>query len=252
MQERKLGIVGLLACGVLLCAVSAEAAPIQGSYSGSGFATVSFTNLNFCPTAQEPDGPNQGDACSFGVGNVSLGGGAGDFATVTGVLNTVDSLNSGIAPIGVNVNIPLWMEFTPVQGAPPISLTLTQVLAGSFSSAACGDAPAAGQVCTPGGSGFNLVNQTSGSSTASFQIIGDAVNGVPGDTSPFVAIFTSQFTVPFQTLLAALAENQGTGNYSSTYSLSVDVNAIPEPMSMSLIGAGLIGLVMLQRRRARR
>ena|SRR5687767_8099538 len=252
MLGKRLKFSTAMTFGLLLCAVSALAAPIDGSFSGTGWATVSFTSLNFCPNGQEPNGPNQPDACTSATGNVELGGGAGSFAGVTGDLNTIDSLNSSIAPIGVTVNIPNWMEFIPAVGSPPISLTLTQVLPGSFSSAQCFSAPAAGQTCTPVGSAFNLVNQTSTTSSATFAVIGNAVNGVAGDTSPFTAIFTSQFNVPFQTLLTSLFANNNTGTYSSSYSLSVDAEAIPEPMTLSLVGGSLIGLVMWQRRRAAR
>lgn len=257
MQGSNLRLSGAFTCGLLLCAVSAVAAPITGSFLGTGNATVSFTNLNFCPNGQTPDGPNEIDACGFGTGNILLFGGEADFAGVAGNLNTVESLSSGTAPVGVTVSIPGWMEFNPAVGAPPISLTLTQVLPGSFSSAACDPfgVAAAGQTCTPVDSAFNLANQTANSSSATFQVIGNAVNGISGDTSPFVAIVTSQFTVPYQQLLLSLLANQGTGNYSSSYSMSVTVtppNPIPEPVTLSLVGGSLIGLVMMQRRRARK
>ena len=252
MLGKKLKFSAAITFGLLLCAVSALAAPIDGSFSGTGWATVSFTSLNFCPNGQEPNGPNQPDACTSATGNVELGGGDGSFAGVTGDLNTIDSLNSTIAPIGATVSIPLWLEFIPAVGVPPISLTLTSVLAGSFSSADCFSAPAPGQTCTPVGSAFNLVNQTATTSSATFTIIGNAVNGVPGDTSPFEAVFSSQFNVPYQTLLLSLFANNNTGTYSSSYSLSVDTNPIPEPMTLSLVGGSLIGLVMWQRRRAAR
>ncbi len=232
--------------GALLFALPGAAAPIGGSFTGTGWATVSFTNLNFCPNGVEPNGANQGNACGFGTGNIDLGGGSGSFAGVTGDANTIDSLNNIIAPIGGVVSIPNWLEFIPAQGAPPISLTLTSVLAGTFSAAACGDAPAPGQVCTPPGSAFNLSNSDANNSTASFRIVGQAVNGVAGDTSPFVAIFTSQFNVPYQQLLAALAANQGTGNYSSSYSVSVTATAVPEPVTFSLVGVALLSLGMVR------
>lgn len=234
----------------LLLPGTAVAAPIVGSFNGTGWATVSFTNLNFCPNGQEPNGANAGNACGSGVGNVDLGGGSGAFLGVNGDLHTIDSLNSGIAPVGVNVNIPGWLEFNPAQGAPPISLTLIQVQPGTFSAAQCAAAPAAGQTCTPPGSAFNLSNQSATSSIASFQVIGNAVNGQAGDTQPFVAVFSSQFNVPYQALLAALATNNNTGTYSSSYSVSV--TAVPEPMTLSLVGVALIGLGLTQRRRVRK
>jgi len=252
MSKHAGGFLAVLSALAIVVAMPAAAAPISGAFSGSGFATVSFTNLNFCPSGQTPNGPNQANACSFGVGNDLLGGGSGSFTGVTGNLNTIQSLNNVIAPVGTTVNIPLWQVFNPAVGSPAISLTLTQVLPGSFSSAACALAPAAGQTCTPAGSAFNLVNQTASTSSATFQINGNAVDGVAGDTSPFTAIFSSQFNVPYQTLLAALASGGGTGNYSSSYSVSVSASAIPEPMTLSMVGAALIALGLTRRRRVRK
>jgi len=249
MKTPKITGLAVVACGALLFAMPAKAVQlINGSFGGSGWATVSFSNLNFCPNGSTPNGANQAGACTPGIGNVSLGGGAGSFTGVTGNLNQILSLNSVSEPVGATVSVPGWMTFIPSVGAPPISLTLTSVLAGSFSSLACGSAPAAGQTCTPPGSAFNLQNQTISSSSATFDIIGNAVDGA-GGSSPFLAIFSSQFNVPYQSLLAALSINSGTGNYSGQYSVSVSASAVPEPMTLSMMGIGLLGLGLIARRR---
>ena len=240
------GLQVLVLC-FLVAGVSAVAAPIAGSISGAGFATVSFTELNFCPTGMTPNGPNQVGACAPGTGNETLGGGSLSLASFTG--DTVLSLNAGTEPIGVTVSLPDWLVFTPANG---ISLTLTEILPGTFSSAACGSAVAAGQTCTPTGSAFNLQNNTTTTSTASFVIIGNAVDGNPADTSPFQAIFSAQFGVPYQSLLAALSANGGTGNYSSSYSVTITTtpsSTTPEPNTLALLGAGLLGLGFLGRRK---
>ena len=252
MKNKKAWALALITGGTLLGTMPAMGAQlIQGSFGGQGFATVSFTNLNFCPTGQTPNGANQSNACTAGTGNITLAGGAGTFSAVAGSLNLITSLNSAGQPIGTTVSLPNWLVFNPPVGSPPVSLTLTSVLAGSFSSAQCGLAAAAGQTCTPTGSAFNLVNQTASTSSATFQINGNAVDGA-GGSSPYNIIFSSQFTVPYQTLLAALAVNGGTGNYSGAYSVSFNAVAptgVPEPMTLSMMGIGLVSLGLIARRR---
>jgi len=250
-----------LLCGVtmLLLPEQAGATALNGSFTGLGNATVSFSNLNFCPNGQAPNGANQGNACTNNApayGNITLAGGTAGtvYAGVNGNLNQIQSLSQALEPIGVLVNVPNWLIFVPAIGSPNVSLTATEVLPGSFPSAQCGAAPAGGQVCTPPGSGFNLSNQTASSSSASFQVNGNAVDGNPADTAPFTFIFTSQFTVPYQTLLAALSANSGTGNYSSSYSGTYNATLIvgvPEPVTLSLVGAGLLGLGVWGRKRQR-
>ncbi len=213
--------------GLSLTLVSIVAIPataqITGSFAGTSFATVSLTNINFCPNGLTPNGPNLVNACIPGSGNIDLAAGSGSFAGVSGNLNLIQSLNQVLEPTGTMVAIPNWMVFNPPvsAGHGPISLVLTEVLPGSFSAGQCGQAAAAGQICTPAGSAFNFTNQTANSSTACFEIAGYAVDKKTGNKTPLVAIFTSQFTISYQAVLAAIAANGGAGNYSSSYSVAV-------------------------------
>jgi PEP-CTERM motif-containing protein len=233
---------------VAVCAVlfagGVSASAITGSFSGDGFATVSFTNLNFCPNGQTPNGANQGTACTATTGNVTIAGGSGTFVTASGDLNTILSLNSTSEPIGSTVSVPGFVVFNPAPST--VTLTLTQVLPGSDTSTDCALAPANGQTCTPPGSAFNLQNVGANSSSAVFEAIGYATDGTPADNTLFSAIFSSQFNVPYQTVLTALSANDDTGNYSSSFSVSV--STVPEPMSFWLLGAGLIGISLIRRK----
>jgi len=242
MRNKRTRALQAIVVAALLASVSAVASTIDGSISGAGFATVSFTNLNFCPTGSTPNGANQIGACTPVTGNETLGGGSLSFSSFTG--DTVQSLNAGSEPIGMVVSLANWLTFTPANGT---SLTLTEILPGSFTSTACTAAPAAGQTCTPAGSAFNLTNQDATDSIASFIIIGNAVDGNPADTSPFRAVFSAQFGVPYQDLLTALS---GGGNYSSSYSVTITATPTPEPSTVALLGVGL-GFLLLGRRKAR-
>jgi hypothetical protein len=107
-------------------------------------------------------------------------------------------------------------------------------------------APATGQQCTPnnlsasGVSPFNFVNYppSPGQATATF-----AFAGTEG-TSNWTGNFTSQFTVPYQTVLGDLATH---GSESNTFSASLDVTAIPEPNMLPALGLGLAMLLLIAR-----
>jgi hypothetical protein len=242
--------------------LSLVAGPLNGTFGGNGWATVTFSNFNACPTGSTPNGGNVAGACTPGTGVVNLSGGTGSYSNVSGALNQVKSLSQGSQPVGVVVSLPNWLVFTPESvplGGPQISLTLTEVLAGTFPTGGFGPGSpcdpfatvVAGQTCTPSGSAFNLSNQTTTSSEATFTVIGNAVDGVAGDTTPFQYTISANFQVPFQQLLQALLSNGGTGNYSSSYTVSFSAfaAAAPEPATLSLIGAGLLGLGFLHRRK---
>ena len=187
---------------VALFAANSEAAPISGTLNGTGSfvltnGVVTFTNA----------GPVGGGI--FVVDPSSTG----FWATLVGTTAIIQPINSGIEPPGAPVNVPNWMTFN---GAPTVSVTLNLVLSGIYTAALCGAAPAAGQSCTPPGTPFNFTNVTATSSTVSFAIQGTVVNSAePGQTSAFTGLFTAQFALNYQALLATLG---GGGAVPTTYS----------------------------------
>jgi len=114
---------------------------------------------------------------------------------------------------------------------------------GIYTPAGCG---AGGTQCTPPGSLFSFANNPNSTSSATWVLSGDTGASNVGSESLFKAIFTSQFSVPYQTVLANLAANHFA---TDTYSASVTLSTIPEPESLLMIGTGLMGLAALLRRR---
>ena len=181
----------------------------------------------------------------------------GIYAGLNGQSVTIETLNSGTEPTsapglsGPGFADNLFIVFPAASGLAP--LNINTIYGGVDGSTACSAPPSAGpppQVCTPalpsGFSPFNLENNpppTQITSTGSFAFSGD----VAGMTSAtWLANFTTQFTVPYQTVLAELGPT-GTGTVSDSYSATFTVSSpVPETSTLSLLGLGL-GLVVVLR-----
>lgn len=122
---------------------------------------------------------------------------------------------------------------------------LNEVGAGAFSSAQC-DAPvAAGQTCSPAGTAFNLVNLTTNQSSASFRVRGRVREG-DGPAIAYRGVFTAQFNTNFQNVIEDATSNGGIAT-----SFSASLTTVPEPATVTLMGAGLLALAGVAARRRR-
>jgi hypothetical protein len=139
------------------------------------------------------------------------------------------------------------------------SLDINSIASGIYGSGQCFLTPAAvGQTCTPASGPYtflNLVNNPPPAPIGPQATMTFVLSGVTSDgLSDWQAIFTSQFTGPYQTLLAELATGAA---FSTTFGATVTVTArnvdptptpVPEPTSLVLVGGGLIALVTRRRR----
>jgi len=235
--------LGILAA--LSCISIARASPISGTFDIDGSVLVTATSITWEGTTGVP---NQA--------MIGMTGLSGSFAGLGGTTVTVEPLNSSTEPAS-NSGFPaaLFLTFNAAPSLPP--LLINMVFPGIYAPAGCAASPpAVGQTCTPStatvASPFNLVNNPPAGSpqaTASW-----AFSGVTGDgLSSWSGNFTSQFTVPFQTVLAQLG---GSGTASDTFSAAFTITAptstTPEPETLILMvaGFGLIGISLLRIKKA--
>lgn len=236
---------GLMLAG--LCTATLSASPIFGTFNIAGTITVTANDI----TWKSNDSPFPADIARIGPGST------GSFAGLDGTTVAISDLNRVTEPVGP----PGFADqpFIAFNAAPLLGpLDINFIFTGIYSNAACATLPATvGQTCTPGppASPFNFVNNPPPApfgpqATATFVFTGETADHL----STWSANFTSQFSVPYQTVLAAFAPG-GSGSVTNTYSATVTVSPIPEPGPMVLTACGL-GLVLfsvaLRRRSARR
>lgn len=232
----------LLASAVAgLMTANVSASTILGTFSLSGDIIVNGTS-----TISWTDPNNNAN-------KLTISNSTGAYAGLDGQDATVETLNSSNEPTG-NPGFPDMLFVMFPNGLP--SLYINVIYPGVDGSTDCGLTPAPGQTCTPplpsGVSPFNFQNNPPPSSpqaTATFAFGGDEG---PGRTNiTWIGNFTSQFNVPFQTVLAELGPNQNgtvTNSVSGAFTV-MGPTATPETSTWSLCGLGL-GLVLLARSRS--
>lgn len=222
-----------------LTSTISTAAPITGTFNIAGSITVSPTTITWTL-----------DSAPFTPNKANLTGGTGSFAPLNGTTVTIATLVNALQPVGVLFPP---VPFITFDGAPTFPvLDINFIFPGIYTNAACGAAPAVGQQCTISPtSPFSFVNNPPAPPIGPDATAGFVFTGVTSDgLENWQGVFTSQFTVPYQSVLASLAAN---GSVTNTFSATFTLSPVPEAstLSMLLLGAGLVGVsAKLRRKRA--
>lgn len=245
--------VTIFACGLAFVAPTRTYASslVAGSaFDMSGDFNVGATFLNWncnqpgdtaCATAPS----NKGDFL------VSMA--TGTFAPYINTFGLLTDINNSSEPLNTPVSLPDFITFD-LNANETITLTFIPLGTDTPSTNCAGlthCTPENAALATPhnpaGLSAFNLDENASGTS-ASFGIKGIIVDS-SGATAPLTGTFSTQFDNASPA--AALADffAAGSGGLNKTYSgeLSFTIST-PEPMTATLLGAGLLAIGLLGRR----
>jgi hypothetical protein len=242
-------LVGSLMCGALVAlSVPAMAIPINGTATFTGVFTLTTGGvLSFCapvtptqtPCPASPTGPPGWNVPGSGTGDLTANG-----SDAAG--GTISTLSSVTNPVGVTLGSPtLFVTFA----GPPndISFYMSTLFAG------VGDPTCSSLTCTPPGSSVTFLNGSGGNSSATITMQGFARHASDAGSgfalaSPLQMVFTAQFNQPYATVISNF---QTAGSLTSTYSANFTATAIPEPMTLSMLGLGLVAFGIFRRRAVR-
>ena len=236
-------ILGLAVLALATLPPSASAATIGelsvGNCSGGG-VVVTITTIDWLPANQclQAGIPTNVTSGLGSIGSTSFG--------------TINDLNS--LPSGNTTGFAGFMTF----GA--IELDLIAVGPGVLTS--CATNPGIGNSCSiplPGdGISPFVLTQDAGGTSVSLSAYGTTFDTTDNVLSYWNGAFTTQLNTSVLNgdmspagIQARIVGHDGIppGSVTSTYSGTFDITAVPEPVSMALIGGGLIALAAIKRRK---
>jgi hypothetical protein len=213
----------------------------------SGGVTVSSSAINWSPGSPS--------ACLQVGGATNITSGAGP---LTGLFSGTGTINDLTLPFGSDPLIAGFMTFTGGGLTAPLKFDLAPSDGfgpGSFTS--CAIDPGVNNSCSiPLGLGvaspFILTETISNTGVlgtfVGLNAHGTIVDPVDGILSYWSGAFTTQINGQTPSQIQAIILTPG-GSIHDTFSGGFDVSPVPEPVSMALIGGGLLALAAIKRRK---
>lgn len=238
-QIFQLGFLGAALAAWAVCVPTASASVIghlSVTNCQGGGVTVGGAIINWLPSAGSNDGCLQ---VGIGTNITSLGDGTLTTASSNGIIRNLPAGETGFMSFTTGVNF--LFDLTPVTGFGPGIAT------------GCASNPTIGASCSvelaPGVFSPFILTYLGGTRTAVTLLAhGTILDLGDGSTSIWNGAFTTQLnSLDPATIQTTILSG---GIIQSSYSGEFDITAeVPEPVSLSLLGGGLIALGILRRRR---
>jgi len=230
-----------------LCSGSTTVDCIDFDFTGTKSTPTTGSGLPPVATSGMVDGT--GSAAVFTLASIYMGDPAGSDVMVSDLSSSAEPTGSTVADLGfITFSGELW------------TIELTEVQTGSFGTTGCAGPAASGQTCTPPSTPFNETNTSCSTSSTGNALCSVGVQfdfmGIANDGSGNLSTVQGTFETTFSatSLQAINTAIMGGADVVTSDSATISfspISGVPEPMTSALVGAGLIALGLLKRKRRR-